>query len=139
MLATILKRYDYQLPNELIAQKPAHPRDAARLLVYRRDSSELIDSTFKDLAEFLPKNAVIVFNQTKVIPARLETRKSTGGKVEVLYINTGKGLMRAMLNKKINNGEKLFITPKLFLTVQGRDGKYYLLKPSFSIGKILSV
>jgi len=135
----VLKRYNYQLPRQLIAQKPAHPRDSARLLVYRRKTGELVNSTFKDLEDFLPKNAVLVFNQTKVIPARLETKKVTGGKVEVLYISTGSGVIRAMLNKKANFGDKLFITPKLYLTVQGRDGKYYLLAPSFSIGKIQSV
>lgn len=135
----MFEKFDYKIEKSLIAQKPAHPRDSAKLLVYNRQTGEVQNSTFKNLAKFLPQNAVLVFNQTKVIPARLETKKITGGKIEVLYISTQKGLVRAMLNKKTKAGEKLFITPKLYLTVQGRDGKYYLLKPSFAISKIQSV
>ncbi len=80
--------FDYDLPKELIAQTPAEPRDAARLLVFDRTSGSIRHVIFRDLLDHLPKRSVLVFNQTKVEPRRLFGHKvRTLGKVEVLLLD----------------------------------------------------
>jgi S-adenosylmethionine:tRNA ribosyltransferase-isomerase len=78
--------FDYELPPERIAQSPAEPRDAARLLVLERQSRGLRHSCVADLPELLAPGDLLVINDTRVIPARLVTRKPTGGRVEVLLL-----------------------------------------------------
>lgn len=80
----LTESYDYQLPDELIATHPVHPRDHARLLVYNRANRSIIHARFDALDNFLPKECAILFNDTKVIKARLYGRKSSGGAVELL-------------------------------------------------------
>ncbi len=77
--------FDYELPKDLIAQEPADPRDASRLLVLRRGGA-LEDRVFRDLPGLLPPRTLLVFNDTRVFPARLFARRSTGGRVELLLV-----------------------------------------------------
>ena len=63
--------FSYDLPEELIAQTPAQPRDSSRLLVYHRDSGEIEHRVFRDVIDYLNPGDVLVVNQTRVIPARL--------------------------------------------------------------------
>jgi len=87
-----LSAYDYELPPELIAQEPVEPRDAARLLVVRRDAPELEHAVFRDLPRWLEPGDVLVVNETRVIPARLiGRRRGTGGRVELLLLPSGDG------------------------------------------------
>ncbi len=82
-----LSDFDYELPPELIAQTPIEPRDASRMLVVPREGGVMEHRQFRDLPEYLRPGDVLVLNQTRVIPARLQTRKSrTGGKVELLLL-----------------------------------------------------
>ena len=74
---------DYELPSELIAQQPIEPRDASRLLVYRRDSATIEHGTFSDLPGLLGDELVVV-NDSRVVPARLRLRRASGGAVELL-------------------------------------------------------
>ena len=76
--------YDFHLPDELIATHPASPRDSAKLLVYDRKTDTITHTTFKDFEKFIPKECAIIFNNTKVIKARLYGKKSSGGKIELL-------------------------------------------------------
>lgn len=76
--------YDFYLPSELIASHPASPRDSAKLLVYDRASKKITHANFYDLEEFIPKNCALIFNDTKVIKARLFGHKPSGGKIELL-------------------------------------------------------
>jgi len=78
------KEFDYKLPEGFIAQKPASPRDSSRLLVLKK--KEIIHSRFKEIGNFLKKSDVVVLNKSKVFPARLLGRKSTGGKAEVFLL-----------------------------------------------------
>jgi S-adenosylmethionine:tRNA ribosyltransferase-isomerase len=79
--------FDYALPPHLIAQAPTEPRDASRLLVLSRVDGRLAHRTFRDIVEYLKPNDLLVFNDTRVIPARLAARKvPTGGKVELLLV-----------------------------------------------------
>ncbi|MGV6810477.1 MAG: tRNA preQ1(34) S-adenosylmethionine ribosyltransferase-isomerase QueA [bacterium] len=79
-----LSDFAYDLPPELIAQAPLAERSSSRLLVLDRHSGELKDQIFKDIVDFIQPNDLLVFNDTKVFPARLYGKKATGGKVEIL-------------------------------------------------------
>ncbi len=76
--------YDFHLPSELIATEPASPRDSSKLLVYNRKTQEITHSTFNQLNHYLPKETTLIFNDTKVIKARLFGTKKSGGRVELL-------------------------------------------------------
>ena len=77
--------YTFDLPPERIAQEPAAARDASRLLHVRSDG-QLTDHRFPDIVELLPADAVVIANDTRVIPARVLGHKSTGGAVELLFL-----------------------------------------------------
>ncbi len=78
--------FDYPLPEAAIAQEPAEPRDAARLLVATDPTGVVAHRTVRDLPDLLGPGDVLVVNDTRVIPARLHLRKPTGGKVEVVLL-----------------------------------------------------
>ncbi len=79
--------FDYDLPSGLIAQHPAQPRDACRLLVVDRVSGQIDHRSFRDVLEYLEAGDLLVVNETRVLPARLHGAKDeTGGAVEVLLL-----------------------------------------------------
>lgn len=139
LLETIRKKYDYSYPKELIAQRPARPRDNARLLVFSRDTGRMEESTFLDLPQFLPAGAVLVFNQTKVLPARFTVEKHTGGKVELLYISHTAKEVRVLANKKLTLGSIVKINASYVFTVVTVYAGEYEIIPQFSMQKFLYV
>ncbi|MBI5560576.1 MAG: tRNA preQ1(34) S-adenosylmethionine ribosyltransferase-isomerase QueA [Deltaproteobacteria bacterium] len=78
--------FDYCLPGELIAQYPLSERDASRLLVLYRNGGATEHLAFRDIKRYLRKGDVILFNDTRVIPARLTGKKTTGGRVEIFLV-----------------------------------------------------
>ncbi len=78
--------FDYELPEELIAQTPVEPRNASRLLVLDRRSGAITHDRFYNLGHYLQPGDLLVANESRVLPARLWGRKTTGGKVEVLLL-----------------------------------------------------
>ena len=111
----------YDLPEERIAQTPAEPRDSSRLLVYDRQSKQIEDKIFRDIADYLQEGDVLVLNNTKVIPARMYALTEHGGVVEVLLLkrydlNTWEVLMRP--GKKGKIGVKMTIGDELSFTVK---------------------
>ncbi len=80
-----LRDYHYELPPELIAQRPAARRDGARLMVVDRARGEIGHRRFTDIEALLGPGDLLVVNQTRVVPARVLTRKATGGQVELLF------------------------------------------------------
>jgi S-adenosylmethionine:tRNA ribosyltransferase-isomerase len=82
---------DYELPPELIAQRPLARRDDSRLLVFDRASGTVEHAAFRDLPEALPARTLVVVNDTRVIPARLRARRPTGGEAEVLLLERLEG------------------------------------------------
>lgn len=76
--------YDFILPDELIATHPASPRDSAKLLVYNRKTKKITHAIFNQFEDFIPKECALIFNDTKVIKARLYGHKPSGGKIELL-------------------------------------------------------
>ena len=79
-----LRAYNFDLPDAAIAQTPIEPRHAARLLVLQRSGAALTHQTVADLPDILPKGALLVVNDTRVVPARLLGQKPSGGRVELL-------------------------------------------------------
>ncbi|HEX5700818.1 MAG TPA: S-adenosylmethionine:tRNA ribosyltransferase-isomerase, partial [Rubrobacter sp.] len=82
----LISELDYELPEDLIAQSPAEPRDASRLMVVDVRRTTISHHTFRDLPGFLLPGDALVLNETKVLPARLEAKKPTGGGVELLFL-----------------------------------------------------
>lgn len=83
---TKLSTYDYYLPENLIAQTPLEKRDESRMLVFDRKSKEILHRQFKDIKSFLKKGDVLVINNTRVLPARLNAKKDTGASIEILLL-----------------------------------------------------
>ena len=85
-----VKDFDYELPEELIAQDPLEDRSASRLMVLDRETGEIQHRIFKDITEYLRPGDCLVINDTKVIPARLfGVKKDTGAKIEILLLKRG--------------------------------------------------
>ena len=80
-----LEDFDYSLPEDRIARYPLKERDQSKLLVYRNHS--IRHENFNQIAEFLPEKSLLVFNETRVIPARLEFSKPTGAKIEIFLLD----------------------------------------------------
>lgn len=81
-----LNEFDYDLPEHFIAQTPVEPRDASKLMVLNRTDQTISHHVFRDIVDLINPNDVLVMNTTRVIPARLEAVKPTGGKAEVLLL-----------------------------------------------------
>ncbi|HEX6306785.1 MAG TPA: tRNA preQ1(34) S-adenosylmethionine ribosyltransferase-isomerase QueA [Longimicrobiales bacterium] len=79
--------YDYHLPPELIASRPAAERDASRLLVVRRDRDTFEHRTFRDIVDLIAARDIIVLNETRVIPARLLGTRAGGGEAEIVLLH----------------------------------------------------
>jgi S-adenosylmethionine:tRNA ribosyltransferase-isomerase len=114
---------DYALPAELVAQHPIEPRDASRLLVYRRATASIEHRVFTELPHLLAGELVVV-NDTRVVPARLRLRRGTGGAVEVLLVeNVGDARWEALAkpSARLSEGEQL--GPVRLLESRG-DGRW---------------
>src|SRR5438034_813889 len=99
-----LARYDYAFPSDRIAASPASPRDSAKLMVYDRIHKRVTDVIFHDLPKFLPRGTLLVLNDTKVIPARLVLKKSTGGAVRFLFIDHAGKRLRTFADRSVEVG-----------------------------------
>ncbi len=83
--------FNYHLPSARIAQEPIHPRENSRLFVYDRKKKVISHDYFHNLGDYLRRGDVLVFNDTKVFPARLHGTKETGGKMEVFLLRSTRG------------------------------------------------
>ncbi|MCO5175550.1 MAG: tRNA preQ1(34) S-adenosylmethionine ribosyltransferase-isomerase QueA [Thermomicrobiales bacterium] len=102
--------FDYDLPEELIAQHPVEPRDAARMLVVDRARQQISDRVFHDLPEYLQPGDLIVVNDTRVLRARLFAQRETGGRVEFLLLQRsadGNWTSLARPARRLRDGERL--------------------------------
>ncbi len=127
----LLASYDYSFPPELIAKKPAHPRDSARLLVYNRKTDSVLFDTFTNLEKYLPINAVLVMNRTKVIPAKMSLKKKTGGLVSALILERSIESITVLASGSFTSGDILEWHEGLSFSVLKRDDQEAILKPSF--------
>ncbi|HET6847458.1 MAG TPA: tRNA preQ1(34) S-adenosylmethionine ribosyltransferase-isomerase QueA [Gaiellales bacterium] len=116
---------DYSLPDELIAQRAAEPRDSARLLVYERATGAVRHRVFRDLPDELDPSDLVVVNDTRVLPVRLRARRATGGAAEVLLLEPDPGggwqaLVRPY--RRLRIGERLEVGG-LAITIEDRLGE----------------
>lgn len=124
--------FDYELPQERIAQTPAEPRDSSRLLVYDRLTGKREHRIFHDLPQYLRSGDLLVINQTKVIPARIYGIKDeTGGRVEVLLLRrVEENLWETLVGgKRLFTGKKIRFSDDLTAEiVEQYDGSRRLLR-----------
>jgi len=121
--------FDFELPEELIAQYPLEQRTASRLLHVAGE--DLVDRQFIDLPDLLTEKDLLVFNNTKVIPARLHGQKETGGKVEVLVervIDEHHLLAHVRASKSPKAGARLILENNIQATMLERDGDLFRLR-----------
>ncbi len=114
----LTQSYDYTLPPELIAKEPANPRESARLMVIDRESGKVTHAIFKDILSFIPNGCGILYNDTKVIKARLFGKKESGGAVELL-INRQLDSERfnVLIRGKVKEGTLISFDDTLFAKV----------------------
>jgi S-adenosylmethionine:tRNA ribosyltransferase-isomerase len=138
-----LDQYHYILPEELIAKEPATPRDSARLFVYDTASDTVTFDTFANLASYVSRYAVMVFNDTKVLPARLFLRKETGGRIEVLLamneVRPGDTTVKGVVDRNIEVGAKLFFQNGEYFTVVRQEEQYFFFEPSVPLQSLTSL
>ncbi len=98
----------FDLPNALIAQTPMEPRDHCKLMIVDKGEQTITHQQFFDLPKYLQPGDVLVFNQSKVLPARLLGLKDSGGKVEVVLLkDNGAGKWQCLIGGKISDGQVL--------------------------------
>ncbi len=118
--------YDYPLPEAAIAQEPAEPRDAARLLVATDAQGGVEHRRVRDLPGLLGPGDVLVVNDTRVVPARLHLRKATGGHVEVVLLERLNGdVWEALVrpSARVPPGTRLLADGREMVEVSGTGGK----------------
>lgn len=124
------KDFHFDLPDELVAQRPPAKRSDSRLLVLDR-SGAVSDHRFAELPNFLRANDLLILNDTKVIPARLLGNKATGGRVEVLIERTEsdfEALAHIRASKACKPGNQLLLEDELTATVLGREGDLFRIR-----------
>ena len=131
--------FSFELPVELIAQEPLPERSASRLMSVEANTGVCSHLTFRDLPQMLTADDLLVFNNTRVIPARLFAQKQTGGRVEILIERVrgdGSALAHVRASKSPRDGALLLVTPDpesdisdLALRVLGREGALFVLEP----------
>ena len=123
--------FDFNLPEELIAQFPAAERSASRLLRLDGKSGQLSDDWFRDLPEFLRPDDLLILNDTRVIKARLNGEKSSGGKVEVMVeriIDDHRLLALIRASRSPRPGSRLRIADAFEAEVVERQDDLFLLE-----------
>lgn len=122
------KDFHYELPTELIAQYPTKERTASRLLVL--EQGNITHSHFSQFLDVVEEGDLLVFNNTKVIPARLYGHKTTGGKIEILVervLGNDRCLAQIKASKGPKPGSVIYLTQDVALTVVSRENNLYVL------------
>ena len=129
--------FDYELPDALIAKHPAGERRASRLLEV---GTSLIDHRFSELPDLLSAGDLLVFNDTRVIPARLAARKASGGRVEILIeriLSERTALAHVRASKSPRPGSSLLLADDVEATVTAREGALFALTFSVGVAELL--
>jgi S-adenosylmethionine:tRNA ribosyltransferase-isomerase len=128
-----LSDFDYRLPEQLIAQAPLEQRSASRLLLVDPESDRLMDRQFTDLMDLVESGDLLVFNDTRVIPARLFGQKQSGGKVEVMVeriLDDETLLAHIRASKAPKPGSVLILENQFECIMQAREGDLFVLHQS---------
>ena len=125
--------FDFELPDGLIANYPEPNRTDSRLLALDGCDGTIKDGFFTDIMALLKPNDLLVFNDTKVVPARLFGKKETGGKLEILFerrLDDITFLAHVRSSKSPKEGSKILLEEGLELTMKGRQGALFILQIS---------
>ena len=130
-----LDDFNFNLPDELIAQYPADRRDSSRLFIVDRLSKKFEHNSFSNISQIIDENSLLVFNNAKVIPARLFFYRSTGAKIEIVLVRQLtdiKWLILANKMKKLKIDEKLYneTDNDIFIRIVKRSGNYFEVEVS---------
>ncbi|RZM81506.1 tRNA preQ1(34) S-adenosylmethionine ribosyltransferase-isomerase QueA [Pseudoalteromonas rubra] len=123
--------FSFELPDELIARHPKKERSSSRLLTLDGNTGELQHKVFKDIVDLINPEDLIIFNNTKVIPARMFGQKATGGKLEVLVervLDEHSVLAHVRASKSPKEGVEIILEGKAKATMVGRHGELFELK-----------
>ncbi len=126
-----IHQFDFDLPERLIAQYPASERSQSRLLVVGREQGQLTELRFSQLGQVLRAGDLLVCNDSRVIPARLEARKPTGGRVEILVERIeSESQLQAQLKARrpIKTGDSIVLDQQFNLTAIGRKRDLFVLQ-----------
>ena len=136
-----LSDFQFDLPAELIAQQPLENRSDSRLLHITRSGGPLADLSFRELPHMLRAGDLLVFNNTRVIPARLFGKKETGGRVEIMLermIDDQQCIAQLRVSKTPRAGGRIILEDGSWLEVTGRDGPFFRLRaPGGGLGSKL--
>ncbi|MFH1653804.1 MAG: S-adenosylmethionine:tRNA ribosyltransferase-isomerase, partial [Pseudomonadota bacterium] len=127
-----LNDFNYTYPKELIAQEPLERRDASRMMVVERRSQTLSHNKISDIVEFLREGDLLIFNDSKVIPARLIGKRMSGGRISILLLNeidrSGLWCAIATRTKRIKIGEKIEFAEGFYATVVDKKSDNIILQ-----------
>ena len=126
-----LEEFHFELPESLVAQHPPQERGDSRLLCLERNSGNYRDCMFRDIESMLSENDLLVFNNTRVVPARLFARKESGGKVEILMerlLDERSMLCQVRASKTPKAGSRLVLEDGSQLLVRGRQKEFFELE-----------
>jgi S-adenosylmethionine:tRNA ribosyltransferase-isomerase len=128
--------FHFELPPELIAQRPAEERSASRLLVFDGASGALEDRQFRDVPALLSGNDLLVFNDTRVVPARVHGIKESGGKIEILLeraLDSTTALVHARASKGLKPSARVMLPGGASARMLGREGDLFRLQFSCEV------
>jgi S-adenosylmethionine:tRNA ribosyltransferase-isomerase len=134
-----IEEFNYHLPPNLIAQFPKKDRSDSRLLILNPSQNKIVDKEFKSFIDTIKQNDLVIFNNTKVIKARLFGEKNSGGKVEILIekiINEHLVIGHIGTSKKIKDGLEILVGPAK-IRVQSRIDNMFLLSISIDVYQLI--
>lgn len=116
-----INEFDYELPEELIAQRPSEKRENSKMMVLDRENRQILHKNFFNIVDFLDENCVLILNNTKVMPARLYGYKDTGAKIEVFllkkYDNENRWEVLIRPSKRVRVGTIIKVSEELSVEV----------------------
>jgi S-adenosylmethionine:tRNA ribosyltransferase-isomerase len=130
MIKMLISEFDYELPEELIAQKPTEKRENSKMMVLNRTEHTISHKHFYNIVDLLDENCVLILNNTKVMPARLYGYKETGAKIEVFLLKEKNDNLWEVLirpSKRVRTGTVLKISDELSVEIVmplPEDGKW---------------
>ncbi len=131
MTSLNITQFDFEIPQNLIAHEPLKNRDSSNLLHFDRKLNEINHKKFNSIADLIPPNSVLVFNNTKVIKARVIATRKSGGKVECFFLknikkNVWVGLIKN--SKRINDGEELIVKDQTITVknIKEKTAEFYI-------------
>lgn len=133
--------FDYHLPDELIAKYPLQKRSSSRLLIVDRANNSISHAQFPDLINYISPQDLVVFNNTKVIPARFFGVKETGGKVEFLIeriLSGDTALAHIRTSKSLKIGTTINLNDQHQVEITGRQANLFEIKTNQAIHQILN-